>query len=78
MSADPATVHELRGDANPYAYVSGRTLIWTDPDGRLVPILAAVVIGAAIGGAISGGMYAATAGSSFSMLGLGAAVGWEP
>jgi RHS repeat-associated protein len=34
ISPDPATIHGLASDPNPYAYVHGRVLTSVDPDGR--------------------------------------------
>lgn len=47
-SADPATIHDLKSDTNPYAYVHGSPAMITDPDGRV----ANFVIGAAVGFAV--------------------------
>lgn len=54
MSPDPATIHFLRSDPNPYAYVHGRPLVVVDPNGTL-PVVAAILVGALIGMAIAGG-----------------------
>lgn len=47
MSADPANIHGLRADMNPYAYVSGQVASAVDPDGQ-EGIAAAVIIVAAV------------------------------
>jgi RHS repeat-associated protein len=44
-SADPASIHSLTSEANPYAYVHGSPVMRTDPDGRFIEELLA---GAAI------------------------------
>ncbi len=51
ISPDPATIHDLISDTNPYAYVRGTPLMGTDPDGRFafLPILAIFVTSAIIG-----------------------------
>lgn len=84
-SPDPVTIHELRGDANPYAYVGGRPMVAVDPDGRelFTLIVTAVVVGVIIGAATSSAVYvASTAGSSgfgskkwWSGLGIAAGIG---
>src|SRR5690606_10386812 len=56
LSADPATIHELGSDANPYAYVKGRPLVAVDPDGR--ELVSAIVIGVVVGAVIAGGTNA--------------------
>ena len=60
MSADPATIHGVRGDPNPYAYVAGRTMVAVDPNGEF--ILEAILIGAAIGALISSTAYVSSHG----------------
>lgn len=57
MSADPATIHGLGSDANPYAYVKGRPLVAVDPEGRIA-IIAAIAIGVVVGAVIAGGTSA--------------------
>jgi RHS repeat-associated protein len=63
-SPDPVTIHQLRGDANPYAYVGGRPMMSVDPNGRepitITAILIAAAIGAAIGAASAATIYIAT------------------
>ncbi|HEX2873808.1 MAG TPA: RHS repeat-associated core domain-containing protein [Polyangiaceae bacterium] len=63
-SPDPVTIHHLRGDANPYAYVGGRPFTAVDPDGReiLTVIAVAAVYGAIVGGATSAVVQQATTG----------------
>jgi RHS repeat-associated protein len=63
ISPDPVTIHALRGDLNPYAYVAGRPLVAVDPDGREIFTLIAIgiAVGALIGGASSAvSQYSAT------------------
>jgi RHS repeat-associated protein len=79
-SPDPVTIHELWGDANPYAYVGGRPMVAVDPDGRLPVIVAAIIVGALVSSAISGATYAIAApqfswGGFFAAAGMGAVVG---
>jgi RHS repeat-associated protein len=61
LTPDPVTIHQVRGDANPYAYVGGRPMVATDPDGRelitLTAVLVAVAIGAIVGAAAAGTVY---------------------
>jgi RHS repeat-associated protein len=68
-SPDPVTIHELRGDANPYAYVGGRPMVAVDPEGREI-FTAAILIGIAIGAAIGAGAattaYVASHGVDFT------------
>jgi RHS repeat-associated protein len=52
-SPDPVTIHDLKGDANPYAYVGGRPMVAVDPDGRA--FFAAIAIGFFVGALIAGG-----------------------
>ena len=47
MSADPANIHGLRADMNPYAYVSGQVASAVDPDGQ-EPITVGVIAVAAV------------------------------
>ncbi len=60
MSPDPVTIHELRSDSNPYAYVMGRPLVAVDPRGEepFTAIALGVVIGAVIGATMSAGVQA--------------------
>jgi RHS repeat-associated protein len=63
MSPDPATIHGLESDINPFAYVSGRPIMAVDPDGRIVfVLLAAAAIGAVVAAATSVAVQAATVG----------------
>lgn len=60
-------------DPNLYRYTFSDPINFIDSDGRIVPLILA---GAAVGGIVSGGIYALTAGENFSWQGLaGAAVG---
>jgi len=57
MSADPITIHKLRSDPNPYAYVMGRPLVAVDPRGE--ELLTVIAIGALVGAALAAGSNAA-------------------
>lgn len=51
MSPDPAAIHQMRADMNPYAYVSGQVASAIDPDGQEAISLGAaalIVVGAAV------------------------------
>jgi RHS repeat-associated protein len=50
MSVDPADIHGLSSETNPYAYVHGTPVMMTDPDGRILPL----IIGWAIFSAVVG------------------------
>lgn len=76
MSPDPVTIHEIRSDQNPYAYVMGRPLVAVDPDGR--EIFTAIAIGVAVGAVIAGGtsaivQYATTGSVDWGWSGVGGA-----
>lgn len=51
-SPDPVTIHQLRGDPNPYAYVAGRPVVSVDPNGA--EIFTAIAVGAAVGALLLG------------------------
>jgi len=67
LSPDPGTIHELASDLNPYSYAGGTPLMKVDPDGRYVAIaaggclivfiVAAIVIGAAVGAGLGMAAY---------------------
>jgi len=64
MSPDPLAIHEPgRADENLYAYVNGRVCAAVDPLGlvAVLPVLGAMALGAAIGGAINLGIQGANA-----------------
>jgi len=48
MSPDAVTIHDLKGDANPYAYVHGSPLMGVDPDGNFAQMFWGAVIGAVV------------------------------
>jgi RHS repeat-associated protein len=78
-SADPVTIHALRGDPNPYAYVGGMATNAIDPDGKELITLGAIAVGIAIGAAIGAGtaaaVYTATNWDDWSLEGFGTAAG---
>jgi RHS repeat-associated protein len=69
ISADPATIHELQGDANPYAYVQGRALVAVDPDGRNPLVVA--LIAAIVAAAVNTGVQLANNGGDFGKVNWG-------
>lgn len=48
--------HTLSASWNGYGYAHGNLVNLVDPSGEFIPIIAAILIGAAIGGALSGGI----------------------
>jgi len=55
MSPDLVTLHDLKGDPNPYAYAHGRPIVAIDPDGNfaflavfLISIIVSVVVNVAV------------------------------
>jgi RHS repeat-associated protein len=69
MSPDPATIHGLEGDSNPYAYVHGRPTAMVDPDGRFAWL--AVLAVALIAGAVSAVSQAANNNWNFGAVNWG-------
>jgi RHS repeat-associated protein len=57
ISADPLTTHKVGSDLNAYAYGNGRPFAGVDPNG--LEIIAALILGAILGAAISGATNAA-------------------
>ena len=48
MSPDAVTIHDLKGDANPYAYVHGSPLMGVDPDGNFAQMAIGAIVGAVV------------------------------
>ncbi|MDX2054440.1 MAG: RHS repeat-associated core domain-containing protein [Polyangiaceae bacterium] len=48
MSPDAVTIHDLQGDANPYAYVHGSPLMGVDPDGNFAQMAIGAIVGAVV------------------------------
>lgn len=60
---------------HPYQYALNNPVLYTDPSGKVVPIVAVLAIGAVTGGVFGGISYWATAGDNFTFGGLVKAIG---
>ena len=69
------TIGFAGGDANLYRYVANSPILFTDPEGTILPLLAGVAVGAGIGGVIGGVGAAISGGNILQGIGTGALAG---